>query len=260
MLRRYKLKHSINQGKQKKILAILKESRNASVEISNRQWVDFYKNGKFNRDLKIDTIKSKLSKRYKQTAQYQVVSGLESYLGNRQNEFKDYLKNSNFDSDTKRKLYYINKYKKWFHSSIKMQGEEIDQDIIKLSRRIIKNIFKKNKKPNFKFCNMALDAKVMEITPNGIKKVHKSKKVKDENGGNAVLKLRANNNSRQMNAGQNANWDNTLKIVYDGTDNAGLISGKRYKTITPFVLDARMWHKENKVKDRMYIGVDFVAK
>ena len=182
MLRTYKLKHSINQEKQKKILAILKEYRNTSVEISNRQWIHFYKNGKFNRDLKIDTIKSKLSKRYKQTAQYQVVSGLESYLGNRQNEFKDYLKNSNFDSDTKTKLYYINRYKKWFHSSIKMQGEEIDQDIIKLSRRIIKNIFKKNKKPNFKFCNMALDAKVMEITPNGIKKVHKSKKVKDENG------------------------------------------------------------------------------
>jgi hypothetical protein len=85
-------------------------------------------------------------------------------------------------------------------------------------------------------------------------------KVNDDNGGDAVLKLRANNNSRQMNAGQNANWDNILKIVYDGTDNVGLISGKRYKTITPFVLDARMWHKENKVKDRMYIGVDFVAK
>jgi len=107
MLRTYKLKHSINQGKQNKILAILKEYRNTSVEISNRQWIHFYKNGKFNRDLKIDTIKSKRSKRYKQTAQYQVVLGLESYLGNRQNEFKAYLKNSNFDSDTKGKKIYL---------------------------------------------------------------------------------------------------------------------------------------------------------
>ena len=56
MLRTYKLKHSINQEKQKKILAILKEYRNTSVEISNRQWIYFYKNGKFNRDLKVDTI------------------------------------------------------------------------------------------------------------------------------------------------------------------------------------------------------------
>ena len=182
MLRTYKLKHSINQGKQRKILNLLEEYRKVSDEISNRQWRYFYENGRFNRDLEIDCIKSELSKRYRQTAQYQVVAGLESYLGNRQNEFKDYLKNRNFDKDTKTKLYYINKYKKWFHQSVKMQNSEIEQDIIKLSRKIIKNSFKKNKKPNFNFCNMALDAKVMQITPNGIKKVQKSKQLTDADG------------------------------------------------------------------------------
>ncbi|RUM71433.1 MAG: transposase [Sulfurovum sp.] len=182
MLRTYKLKHSINKGKQRKILNLLKEYRKVSDEISNRQWRYFYENGKFNRDLEVNSIKSKLSKRYRQTAQYQVVAQLESYLGNRQNEFKDYLKNSNFDKETKIKLYYINRYKKWFYQSVTMQNSEIEQNIIKLSRIIIKNIFKKNRKPNPKFCNMALDAKVMEITPNGVKKVKKSEKLKDENG------------------------------------------------------------------------------
>ena len=182
MLRTYKLKHSINQGKQSKILTLLKEYRKVSDEIANRQWRYFYKNGRFNRDLEVNSIKSRLSKRYRQTAQYQVVAQLESYLGNRQNEFRDYIKSSNFDKETKVKLYYINKYKNWFSQSIKMQNREIDEEIIKLSRRVIKNIFKKNRKPNLKFCNMALDAKVMEITPNGIKKVKKSKKLKDENG------------------------------------------------------------------------------
>jgi len=182
MLRTYKLKHSINVGKQRKILNLLKEYRKVSDEISNRQWRYFYENGRFNRDLEVYSIKSELSKRYRQTAQYQVVAQLESYLGNRQNNFKDYIKNSNFDKETKIKLYYINKYKKWFHQSVKMKNREIEQDIIKLSREIIKNIFKKNRKPNLKFCNMALDAKVMEITPNGVKKVKKSEKLKDENG------------------------------------------------------------------------------
>jgi len=182
MLRTYKLKHSINQGKQSKILTLLKEYRKVSDEITNRQWRYFYENGRFNRDLEVNFIKSRLSKRYRQTAQYQVVAQLESYLGNRQNEFRDYIKSSNFDKETKVKLYYINKYKNWFSQSIKMQNREIDEEIIKLSRRVIKNIFKKNRKPNLKFCNMALDAKVMEITPNGIKKVKKSKKLKDENG------------------------------------------------------------------------------
>ena len=182
MLRTYKLKHSINQGKQKKILNLLEEYRKVSAKISNRQWRYFYENGRFNRDLEVNSIKSKLSQRYRQTAQYQVVAQLESYLGNRQNDFKAYLKNSNFDKETKIKLYYINRYKKWFHQSVKMQNNEIEQNIIKLSRIIIRNILKKNRKPNLKFCNMALDAKVMEITPNGVKKVKKSEKLKDENG------------------------------------------------------------------------------
>ena len=179
MLRTYKLKHSINQGKQQKILTLLEEYRTVSVKIVNRQWEYFYKNGKFNRDLEVNSIKSELSQRYRQTAQYQVVAQLESYLGNRQNDFKTYINNSNFEKETKIKLYHINRYKKWFCESVKMKDKEIDQDILKLSRTIIKNTFKKNRKPNLKFCNMALDAKVVEITPNGIKKVKKSEKVKD---------------------------------------------------------------------------------
>ncbi len=181
MLRTYKLKHSINQGKQTKILALLDEYRKVSDEISKKQWIYFYKNGKFNRDLEVNSIKSELSQRYRQIAQYQVVSQLDSYIGNRQNDFKSYITNSHFDKDTKIKLYYINRYKKWFYESVKMKDKEIEQNILKLSRTIIKNIFKKNRKPNLKFCNMALDAKVVEITPNGVKKVKKSEKLKDEN-------------------------------------------------------------------------------
>ncbi len=87
----------------------------------------FYKNGKFDKNLKLDSIETKLSKRYKQTAQYQVVGQLKSYISNRKNEFKNYLKSSNFDEETKTKLYYINKYEKWFMNSVKMKNEEIKQ-------------------------------------------------------------------------------------------------------------------------------------
>ena len=182
MLRTYKLKHSINRGKQQKIFNLLDEYRKVSVEIANRQWIYFYKNGKFNRDLEVSSIESKLSQRYRQTAQYQIVSGLDSYIGNRQNDFKSYVNSGIVDKETKIKLYYINRYKKWFYPSVKMKDKEIEQNILKLSRQIIKSTFKKNRKPNFKFCNMALDAKVVEMTPNGVKKVKKSEKSRDENG------------------------------------------------------------------------------
>ena len=86
MLRTYKLKHSINKGKQQKIFNLLEEYRKISDEISDRQWRHFYENGRFNRDLEVNSIESELSKRYRQTAQYQVVSQLDSYIGNRQND------------------------------------------------------------------------------------------------------------------------------------------------------------------------------
>ena len=63
MLRTYKLKHSINQGKQQKILTLLNEYRKVSDEISDRQWRHFYENGRFNRDLEVNSIKSELSQR-----------------------------------------------------------------------------------------------------------------------------------------------------------------------------------------------------
>ncbi len=85
-------------------------------------------------------------------------------------------------------------------------------------------------------------------------------KVHDEDGVESTVKLRANNNSHLMNAGQNAGWDNTLKIVYDSNDNPTFVSGARYKTAVPFVIDARMWHKQSKVKDRMYINIDMLVE
>ena len=84
-------------------------------------------------------------------------------------------------------------------------------------------------------------------------------KVQDNNGMIKTVKLRAKNNNYKMNAGQNASWDNTLKIVYNSEDNGEFITGTHYRTITPFVIDARMWHKSSKVIDRMYIGIDFIV-
>jgi hypothetical protein len=86
-------------------------------------------------------------------------------------------------------------------------------------------------------------------------------KVKDDNGVESIVKLRAtNDNSWTMNAGLNADWNNTLKIFYDAEDNPTLVSGTHYKSLTSFTIDARMWHKEDKVKDRMYVEVDMVVE
>lgn len=177
MIRTYKLNHSINQNKQDKILDLLKEYRKTAIKIAKIQWKEFFKNKQFNKNLDIKFIKTKLSARYLQTNQYQVVGQLDSYLANRQNDFTDYLKNTKLDENRKIKLLFINKYKKWYCNDIKMKKEKIDIETIKIARKIIKNIFKNNKKPNLKYCNLALDEKVIKISKNGIKEIIKTKKV-----------------------------------------------------------------------------------
>jgi hypothetical protein len=84
-------------------------------------------------------------------------------------------------------------------------------------------------------------------------------KVKDDEGAIVTMKLRATNNDNYlMNSGLNAGWNNILKILYSPEDNPTLSSGTHYKSVRPFTLDARMWHKQDKVKDRMYVEVDMV--
>lgn len=165
MIRAYKLKHFINQSKQDKIIDLAIEYRKSAIYVALIQWNEFYRNGKFNKNLSIKELITPLSERYKQTLQYQVVAQLDSYLSNRMNDFKDIVLSSNLDESIKIKLLYINKYKKWFLNEIKMKNELIEIDIIKLARKIIKRVFKLNRKPNFKYCNLALDSKVVKIEP-----------------------------------------------------------------------------------------------
>ena len=91
------------------------------------------------------------------------VGMLDSYLSNRQNDFKEIVLNSSLDTQTKKELLYINKYKKWFINEITIKDKAIEQKIIKLSRAIIKHTFKKNRFPNIKRINLQLDSKVAKI-------------------------------------------------------------------------------------------------
>jgi putative transposase len=163
MIRTYKLKQLANNEKQIKIISVIKEYRKTAITISNYQWKNFFLNKRFNKNLDIKHLKSKLSERYKQTNQYQVVGILQSYLSNIQNKFVQIVYKSSFDSDTKMKLFFINKYQLWFNTSAKLKGEPITPDILKIARQIMKNLFKKNKKPDLSKINLSLDKKVVII-------------------------------------------------------------------------------------------------
>ena len=174
-IRAYKHKHSINKGKIQTIKQVLIEYRKTAIKIAKRQWSIFFKEGYFNKNSNIKNIPSNLSERYKQTCQYQVVSMLNSYISNRQNDFVNIVKNSSLDEDTKFILLTINKTKVWFNEKLKeaklkdkrtkkvIKTLPIEKHHYKIARKIIKQTFKKNRFPSFKHISMQLDQKVAKI-------------------------------------------------------------------------------------------------
>ena len=83
--------------------------------------------------------------------------------------------------------------------------------------------------------------------------------VVDNSGNNSTMHLRAYNDGYKMNAGINAGWDNTLTIKYFSEDNPNLESATEYKSIKPFTIDAKMWHKSDKTKKRYYFSIDITT-
>jgi putative transposase len=177
LVRSYPLKHFANESKQKKVKDVLKQYRTFAKQDAKIQWNLFFLTGKFNKNLaSLSEVPSLLSERYKQTCQYQVVGILESFTSNIANDFRRIVWRSKLDKETKLQMFYINKHKLWYRQDVtiplfvngkRIKGEQviIDQEIIKLARRIFKNILSKRHKPTFRHINMALDSKVAEVVP-----------------------------------------------------------------------------------------------
>jgi len=159
IIRTYKLEHHINLAKQIKLFDVLKEYRIASKRISNFQWRLFFQEGKVDKEVDIKNITSKLSERFKRNSCYQVVSILDSYISNRQNEFVEMVYNSSIKEETRIHLFQINRRELWFKKEHKIFSIEE----LFLARKIFKHILSKHRKPSFRHSNMLLNTNVAEI-------------------------------------------------------------------------------------------------
>ena len=174
--RSYGMQSCANGNKIAKIQETLVEYRRATKKIGNYQWHLFYRYGGFNKNEDIKTaVKTRLSERYKQVCQYQVVGMLDSHLENVMSDFRKVVYKSNIDEGTKTQLFYINKYHKWFsRESIKIPkyvGDKrvkdeyvtIDKSVQRLAIKILRNLIDTRRKPRYNNINMNLDAKVVTI-------------------------------------------------------------------------------------------------
>jgi putative transposase len=179
LIRSYKLKNHSNKGKLQKLENVFVEYRKTAIKIAKKQWKYFFlskEEANFDKNMDIKLLDSKLSARYKQTCQYQVVGILDSFLSNIQTEFKEYVIKSSISDEIKRDLFTINLNKEWLKNSAIMVSNiynnknKIDEyrtiryETVKLARKIFKHLLlTKNSKPYFGNINMALDSKVARV-------------------------------------------------------------------------------------------------
>ena len=174
--RSYRMDSCANKNKMDKINAVMFEYRITAKKIANLQWDLFYRYGGFNKDEKIsDSIKSKLSERYKQTCQYQVVGMLDSHLENLTKDFVKVVRKSSIYESTKIQLFYINRYNKWFSREpikipkfvegkrVKDEFVVIEKSVQRLAIKILRGLIGGRRKPRYNNINMVLDAKVVTI-------------------------------------------------------------------------------------------------
>lgn len=162
IIRTYELKNHANGEKVESILDVLFAYRRTASKISNYHWRLFFeeKNG-FRDQRDIKWMETKLSKRYMQTCQTQVVGMLKSYISNVQNRFVDKVLNSSIKKEDRVYYFYINKYMLWHRKEVMMQGKPISKEIIFNCKKIFKHLTKHH--PKMRHINMVLDEKVATL-------------------------------------------------------------------------------------------------
>ena len=165
-VRAYSYKTAANTGKLEKLLLLAREYRKTAGKVASLQWQLFFSVGAFNvfEQTNLKALETRLSERYKQTIQAQVVGQLKSYVSNRANDYKRLVQKSYLNPDIKRTLLFIGNRQLWFANEITFCHKPVAFNTLKLARRIFKQTLSKNRKPSFAKCQLNLDAKVAEVS------------------------------------------------------------------------------------------------
>jgi putative transposase len=177
MMRTYPYSHAANAVKERQIWDVLSAYRQSAQQIATDQWKSLFITGNMDKNGFICPANHRVSKRYQQTCQYQVVGILKSWLSNRKNDFKQLVIHSSLWNDKTEagerlriQLLFINKHTLWFHDRVVMQKAVIPPEVMRLARNLFRHLMDRHNKPSFRRIGMALDAKVARV-----EKPHKAK-------------------------------------------------------------------------------------
>ena len=181
------LRSTMNAGKAAIIHTIIDLHRRAAPLIAREQWRLFFETGSTSnyadvnaakldsgeyhdiRLAEVADIKTVIGSAARaQMLRRQVVGQIESWLGNRKNEFRDVVEHSSLDDRTRHQLHTINHREAW-HSRlpITIHGkiEAIPSDIRRLARRIMKSVMERHRRPSWRGLPVQLDARQAKLLP-----------------------------------------------------------------------------------------------
>lgn len=101
-----------------------------------------------------------------QMVREQVLGTLNSYISNRQNDFRQAVFNSSISPDLHHPLFVINRMKAWFdlRRELQIEGVLIDRPTRKLARSIMSQIVRRHRKPRFNRIGMVVDQRIATLS------------------------------------------------------------------------------------------------
>ena len=157
-----------NAGKAHAVRRLLEAWRDAAGAVAADQWRRFFRDGGFRKHLAanaeaadpvVRAAKARIGAQRLQMVRHQVVGTLQSFISNRQNDFRRIVEASSLDAVTKHQLHTINVRQAWFETRavFASDGAVIPVATQRLARRIMRHVLSQHRRPSFKRCNMVVD-------------------------------------------------------------------------------------------------------
>jgi len=134
-----------NRGKEREVLRFVADYRRLAVELGRVQWRQFFETGAANKYASAKHLNGICGAAPVQMASFQVQEQIDSWLGNRGNDFVARVRASSLPDAIRHQLYTINRHGAWF---CRKEIEGIPSQVRSLARSIMRNCMKKYRRPN----------------------------------------------------------------------------------------------------------------
>lgn len=146
-----------NWGKVERVLDLFTHYIVLAAVLRDQQMKLFFTAGRLDKNAPIRATTA-LSARYQQTCQYQVVAMLQSWLAQREDDFRRLVLRSSLDGALRDELLAINRRQAWHRDDLGFSAEAL-----RLARHLMRHLRSVHRLPDTRHINLALDAKVAKL-------------------------------------------------------------------------------------------------